>query len=179
PSAYPEQLRTLGLKPWQPARLFAVCAGRGDGQVTLDLTAFCPTLGTTVREFAADPAALLAGGSLPDERHYRLLESAPAGLSVHPHDLMAGLDLACGGPARRRAADAGAATPEQVKAARAREQLRTFATNPAGAGLSSPERLLSRIGPTLEGMSDSQAAPAAFAVASAFARNGQWALARE
>jgi photosystem II stability/assembly factor-like uncharacterized protein len=180
PSAYPEQLRTLGLQPWQPARLFAVCAGRGDGQVTLDLTAFCPTLDTTVREFAADPAALLAAGvPLPDERHYRLLESAPAGLSANPHDLMAGLGLACGGPARRPAVDAGAPTSEQLKAARSREQLRTFATNPSGGALSTPERLLSRIGPTLEGMSDGQAAPAAFAVATAFARNGQWALARE
>src|SRR5262245_13501923 len=71
PNAFPEQLRVLGLKPWQPKKLYALCA---DGPVALDPTRSSVRLGDTARDFAAGPFALLSESPLPAKRCYRLRE---------------------------------------------------------------------------------------------------------
>src|SRR5439155_14783670 len=114
---------------------------------------------------------------LPAQGFYRLLDSKLAGAAKHT-DLMEGLTLAPNGVARRRLAPVPDADPEITKAIQARRNLQVLSETPAG-GLTDPSKLLAQIGPMLANMPDDQAAPAAFAVASQYARQGQWSLARE
>src|SRR5439155_1388369 len=67
---------------------------------------------------------------------------------------------------------------EALKAIRRRAELTAICEPPIG-GLTEPDKLLSRVGPMLADMPDDQAGRAAFAVASRFARAGQWDMARE
>jgi tetratricopeptide (TPR) repeat protein len=179
PQAFPEQLSVLGLEPWQASKLYGRWEGPQDAPVTLDLTAISARLGTTAREFAAGPSALLQEGpvGLPAERRYRLLADRLEGAAYH-HDLMQGLNLPPGGPARRAVVAVEEPTPEQVKALRQQANLRALAEASPG-GSSNLDRLLAQVGPMLEDLPDDQAAPAAHAVAMQYVRLGQWELARE
>jgi hypothetical protein len=138
----------------------------------------CAALGSTAREFAAGPAALLGGPtvSIPAERRYRLLAAHLAGVAGH-RALMQGVALAPGGTARRPVT-ATEAAPEVLKGVRQRANLRLLAETPAGK-LTDPNKLLAQTGPMLQGMREDQAAPAAYAVGRLYARRGQWSLARE
>jgi photosystem II stability/assembly factor-like uncharacterized protein len=174
---FPEQLDDLGLSPWQAAKVYSIC----DTQPTvrLDLRAIAPRLQASPREFAATPAALLAGGAvtLPDRRDFRLLTAHVKDAASH-RELMQGIDLPAGGLARRTLGDAGEMPEELVKAIRQCSTLRALSETPAG-GLNDPNRLLSNIGPMLTDMPDDMAATTAFAVANRYVRMGQWSLARE
>ena len=167
----------MGLEPWQAAKVYAVGQGAGT-RVTLDLTAIATHLQATLREFAAAPAALLAGGamSLPDQRDFHLLASHLKDAAGH-RDLMQGTDLAPGGLGARLLDAAEEMPDEMLKAIRQRTTLRALSETPPGP-LTDPNRLLAQIGPMLSQMPDDQAAPAAFAVANQYARLGQWGLAR-
>jgi hypothetical protein len=179
PNAFPEQLSVLGLEAWKAGKLYGRCDGARAGEVVIDLGAACAGLASTAQEFAAAPLALLAGDAVavPPERRYRLLASHLAGAATH-RGLMQGVALAPGGVARRKQASAEAPTAEVLKAVRLRATLRLLAEGKGGK-LADPDRVLSQIGPMLRDMPDDQAAPAAHAVASQFARRGQWGLARE
>ncbi len=178
PHTFPEQVTALGLEPWQAVKVYAI--GRtGAGRVSLDLTAIAPRLQSTLREFAAGPAALLADGAvaLPDQRDFGLLAAHLKDAAGH-HDLMQGVDLAPGGLARRMLDESPEMPEELLKAIRQRTNLKALSETPPSA-LTDPNRLLAQVGPLLAEMPDDQAAPAAFAVANQYARLGQWALARE
>ncbi len=175
---FPEQLTGLGLKPWQADKLYGVNEGQ-PASVRLDLTVIAARLQSTLREFAADPAALLAGGAvnLPDWREFRLLAAHIKDAAGH-RELMQGIDLPAGGLARRTLSGNGEVPEEVVKAIRQRVILKALSETPADA-LNDPNRLLSRIGPMLADMPDDMAAPSAFAAAHRYVRLGQWNLARE
>ncbi|HEY7427462.1 MAG TPA: YCF48-related protein [Gemmataceae bacterium] len=178
PKTFPEQLSGLGLEAWQAIKVYSLAQG-GRAQVKLDLTAIAPRLQSTPREFAAGPAALLAGGavSLPDQREFCLLAAQSKDAAGH-RDLMQGIDLAPGGLARRML-DGPAEMPDDLrKAIQQRTNLKALSETPANS-LTDPNRLLAQIGPMLAKMPDDMAGKAAFAVASQYARMGQWALARE
>ncbi len=174
---FPEQLSDLGLTPWQAAKVYSVCTTQAT--VRLDLTTIASRLQAPPREFAAAPAALLAGGAvtLPDWRDFRLLAAHVKDAARHRH-LMQGIDLPPGGLARRPVGDAQEIPEELVKAIRQCSTLRTLAETPASA-LNDPNRLLSNIGPMLADMPDDMAASTAFAVANRYVRMGQWSMARE
>jgi photosystem II stability/assembly factor-like uncharacterized protein len=180
PKEFPEQLSDLGLEPWKATKAYARWEGKTEGHVRLDLTALSKPLEATVQEFASGPMALLAEEdvTVPPARAYRLLVDRPEGSAAKHHDLMQGIDLARGGQARRSLTEAPEPAPEMIKALRQRLQLRAMAETPL-KGLTDPDRLLSQIGPMLEGMPEDQAARAAFGAANRFARAGQWNLARE
>ncbi len=124
PHTFPEQIAGLGLEPWQAAKVYAVGQGAGT-RVTIDLTAIATHLQATLREFAAAPAALLAGGaiSLPDQRDFHLLAAHLKDAAGH-RDLMQGTDLAPGGLARRTIDGAEEMPEEMLKAIRQRTTLR-------------------------------------------------------
>src|SRR5262249_26132536 len=83
-----------------------------------------------------------------------------------------------GGVARRELPPAAELNPDIVKAIHTRRNLQALAEAPAG-GVTDPARLLGQLKPMLEAMPADQAAPAAYAVASQYARPGQWVPARE
>ncbi len=180
PKEFPEQLSDLGLEPWKVTKAYACWEGKTEGHIRLDLTALSKPLEATVQEFASSPWSLLAedDASIPLTRSYRLLIDRPEGSAAKHHDLMQGIDLARGGQARRSLAEVSEPSPELIKAVRQRLQLRAMVETPL-KGLTDPDRLLTQIGPMLEGMPEDQAARAAFGAAQRFARAGQWNLARE
>jgi photosystem II stability/assembly factor-like uncharacterized protein len=179
---FPEQLRGLGLSPWQADKVYSMCDSGPhplQGRVSLDLTTIASRLQARLRDFATAPSALLAGGAvtLPDHRDFRLLAAHVKGAASH-RELMQGIDLPAGGLARRSLTDNGEMPEELVKAIRQCTILKTLSETPAGP-LNDPNRLLSRIDPMLADMPDDMAASTAFAVANRFVRMGQWGLARE
>jgi photosystem II stability/assembly factor-like uncharacterized protein len=179
PNAFPEHLGKLGLEPWQAAKLYACWSGQSGAQVALDLNEPAARLEATPRDFAAPAAALLseAPAPAPGQRFFRLLASKDPG-AVNDQDLMAGTILPPGGVARRKLGEMNKPAAGVLHAILERRNLDTLARTPA-AGLTDPNKLLAQIGPMLADLPPEQGAPAAFAVASQFARDGHWTLARE
>jgi photosystem II stability/assembly factor-like uncharacterized protein len=177
PQIFPEQISVLGLEPCKASKLYGRC-DKADGQVMFDSTAVSDPLEATVREFAQTAAASLGdeAPAIPARRCFRLLAASAAG-AEDQHGLMQGVELARGGLARRTL-DQTQPSPDAVKAIRRRAELQALCETPIG-GLTEPDKLLSRIGPMLADMPDDQAGQAAFAVATQFARAGQWDIARE
>jgi hypothetical protein len=174
--AFPEQLTTYGLEPWQPKKLYALWPDGPDAQVRLDLTALSPRLGATVREFSTAPLALL-GGTPPRARAFKLLASNLKDASVHSF-LMQGVALEAGGFARRKLEAAGEFSAAEAKAARLRENLWAIAEAPADT-LTNPDRLLAQLEPALAEMPLDTGARVAHGLAWQYVRRGQWTLARE
>jgi photosystem II stability/assembly factor-like uncharacterized protein len=178
PKVFPEQMETLGLAPWEAAKLYGRCE-TSSSQVDLDLNEPSAPLRATARDFASPAAGLLVDAPLPlpAHRYYRLLESRLDGAESH-RDLMDGITLAPEGVARRAIKASGPQDAEMLKTLRARRNLQSLAEAPAN-DLADPSKLLAQVGPTFKGLPEDQGAPAAFTVGSHFARLGQWHLARE
>jgi photosystem II stability/assembly factor-like uncharacterized protein len=179
PKVFPEQLDPLGLDAWQTGKLYCVWDNRANAQVILDTTEVSSVLNDAYRSFATPAAMLLTDRvpPVPAARLYHLLESNIEG-ALHHSNLMDGTALVEDGPARRKKADRKEATADLLRALGKRKTLESFAEAAPG-GLVDPEKLLAQLGPTLSQMSEDQAAPAAFGIASQYARQGQWTLARE
>jgi photosystem II stability/assembly factor-like uncharacterized protein len=177
--AFPEQIERLGLRPWRASKMYAAWHTKQGAEVVLDLTEPLPHLEATARDFAGPAAALLADKSaaLPEQRYYRLVDSRLKDAVNHRH-LMDGIVLAPGGVARRELAAVEELKPEVLKAIRARRAFERLTETPAGR-LTDPARTLAQLGRGLAGLPEDQAAAAAFAVASRYASEGQWLLARE
>src|SRR5262249_48275904 len=89
-----------------------------------------------------------------------------------------GIALATGGTARRELAALTEPDPDVLKAVRARRNLEALAEAPPG-GLADPGKILAQLGPALATLPEDQAARAAYAVASPYARARQWPRAQE
>jgi photosystem II stability/assembly factor-like uncharacterized protein len=175
---FPEQLTNFGLEPHKAKKLYGLWPrGGADAQVHHDLTALSPRLGSSLREFSATPAALLSPDHPPAQRHYKLLADHLAGATTH-RELMEGISLAPGGLARRLLPPLKEMSSDALKAVRARAHLWAIAEAPANE-LTSPERLLAQIGPTLAEMPEDAGARVVYGLANLYARKGQWAMARE
>ncbi|OAI41112.1 hypothetical protein AYO40_03775, partial [Planctomycetaceae bacterium SCGC AG-212-D15] len=181
PKAFPEQIQTLGLEPWQPKKLYGIWDNRGTAKVVYDTTQICQRLEETYRGFATPAAALLTDRTppVPSVRLYQLLDSKLAGASEQD-DLMTGIALAWGGAARREAPEPpkGNAQSDLLHALAKCKTLEALAESQPG-GVVDPEKLMALLGPTIASLPDEQAAAAAYGIASQYARQGQWLLARE
>jgi photosystem II stability/assembly factor-like uncharacterized protein len=179
PKVFPEQIEVLGLEPWQAAKLYGRWESSTGAQVVLDLNEPSAALQATPRDFAAAAAGLLVDRPLPlpTQRFYHLLDSTLQGAADH-RDLMEGVALSPQGVARREVKAPAALEADVRKVIRARRNLQTIAETADGR-LADPSKLLGQLGPVLAALPDDQGAPAVFAVASQFARLGQWEFARE
>lgn len=174
PSAFPEQIKDLGLATWRVSKLYEATSQPG-GHITQNNQQARPRLEASIRDFASAPAALFANGetsSVPGERSYRLVHNVVDGGERHEH-LMQGLAMAVG-ETRRKLPDLAKDDGELKKAILARNNLMLLADK-----LDNPEQTLGQLKPMLARLPDTQAAPAAFALANQYARKGQWNLARE
>jgi photosystem II stability/assembly factor-like uncharacterized protein len=174
PKAFPEQIDGLGLQSWMPERLWAVSANKANViQVCTDPS---DRLMASPRDYAGPAAGLLseAPAALPTQRHFVRLEGRP----IAPNgDLMDGIVLSPGGEARRKLPEVAKLSDDVRHAIQTRRNLQALAELPDGLG--DPNKMLAQIGPALKELPDDQGAPAAFAVANQYARQGQWALAKE
>src|SRR5262249_14632334 len=158
PRAFPEQLKLLGLEPWQPNKSYARCDSAATAQVKIDLTEVSDRLEASIRDFAAPAQALLADTptTLPSTRYFHLLESRLPGAEKHV-DLMGGIELTPAGVSRRAQPPITALAPEIEKSLRTRRNLQNMAEAPANE-LTDPKRLLTQIGPMLSAMTKDHAA---------------------
>jgi photosystem II stability/assembly factor-like uncharacterized protein len=177
--AFPEQLESLGLEVWQAGKLYSAWDKRANAQVIFDSSEVSNILQDTYRSFATPAANLLTERvpALPGMRLYHLLDSNIEGAAQH-RNLMDGTALVWDGPARRKQTDAKPASAEMMQAINRRKMLEALAENSAGSAVD-PEKLLAQLGPSLGQMPEDQAAAAAFGIATQYARQGQWTLARE
>lgn len=170
--AFPEHIDALCLSPWSVAKLYTTEAKAQAAQVTIEANEPRAQLESTARDFAAPAAGLLHERwcVLPGQRFFRLV-AGQAPEAAEQRRLLDG--IAVGDDARRRLPDKQLA--EDIKhALRTRRHLETLAEN-----FSDPGATLAQIVPALAKLPDDQGAAAAFAVASQYARRGQWLLARE
>jgi photosystem II stability/assembly factor-like uncharacterized protein len=177
PRVFPEQISSFGLEPHQAKKLYGMWKNATGAHVHHDLTEVNDRLGSTVREFSATPAALLSREHPPAQRHFKLLADHLPGAAAH-RELMQGITLAPGGMARRALPAAEEMSPTEIKALRTRANLWAMAEAPANE-LTSPERLLTQIGPALAEMPNDAGARVAVGLAKLYADKGQWSLARE
>ncbi|MBP3557638.1 MAG: hypothetical protein J6K20_08060 [Thermoguttaceae bacterium] len=59
PTAYPEHLTACGLEPWRVSKATLACKGKKQGNVLLDASYFCGTLGRPVGEIAKNAREIL------------------------------------------------------------------------------------------------------------------------
>jgi photosystem II stability/assembly factor-like uncharacterized protein len=178
-SEFPEQVKDLGLAPWQPSKLYARSDNQAGAQVVLDLDQFDDHLGDYPRAYAVPAAALISETPpfLPAVRSFRLLECRREGIVEHGN-LMDGIVLAPAGVARRQSPPLRPVDQAAIAAARTRRNLEALVEKGPGA-LAQPDTLLAQIAPILRTLPDDQGAAAAFAAASRYAHKGEWSYARE
>ncbi len=183
PKAFPEQITTLGLKPWVPKKLYALSNDPKTAPVKMDQSVYLAALADSPKDYAEPAVRILADdAAVTDRRAFLLVSHSHCLEGADKHaGLMEGIVLAHGGEARRPV-NTVALDPEMMelrkKAAQSRRRLEGLATvaDPEFAGA---DKILSLIGVELATMPDDTAARTAFAVATRFARDGKWAEARE
>ncbi len=180
PAAFPEQIQSLGLKPWAAKKLYAPAADAATAAVKLDLTEWNAPLGDSPKDFAEPAVRVLADDSASAGRAcFTLVSHRLPGSEAHT-TLMQGIDLAPGGTARRPAAPVAVdveGVAERKKASQTRRHLEgvAAAADPDGG----KEKLLAPLASALKEMPDDAAARTASAVATRFVSMGRWAEARE
>jgi photosystem II stability/assembly factor-like uncharacterized protein/tetratricopeptide (TPR) repeat protein len=181
PKEFPEQIDPLGLKPWKATKLYARSRAQKTSCLIDDTDRLPLALRAMIDELTEQAVALMPGASVGSSR-VGAFDSLASRLPdpENDHALMYGISLAPGGTARReaRVETSPEREAEIVKAVKTRNSLETLSGDFAGP-LSSPDKMLAQIGPGLDKLPADQGAPAAFAIASRFVKNGQWELARE
>jgi len=195
--AFPEQIKLLGLKTWQVSKVCSLWDKRDGSQIAIDNTREIPLLLSTYAEHAAVATALLASPppTIPAQRFYRLLDTAspsPLPPSLRREkgwgegegrvgertDLLDGVNFGPVGDCRRQLPAVDEPDPKLVANIKKQRQLVALVKNPANGLIESPQ-LLGQIGILLGKLPEDRGAKAAYAIASEFARQGQWDLARE
>jgi photosystem II stability/assembly factor-like uncharacterized protein/TolA-binding protein len=176
PKMFPEQIEQLGLETWQVKKVCSVWNKRDGAHLAFDTNAEGQRIESTYGEFAAHAASLL-GAVTPPQRYYRVLDSNIEGATNHKH-LLEGMPPLAVGVGRRALAPLLKLDDKLVAAIKEQRQLLILAKNP-GHEMFNPNKLLGQLGPVLARLPDERGSKAAFTIASEFARQGQWQLARE
>ncbi|MGE3805844.1 MAG: YCF48-related protein [Gemmataceae bacterium] len=179
PNVFPEQIKLMGLEPWQASKLYGAWDKQESAQVIVDAGEIGKRLEATLREYAAPARGILQESPEPGPnlRFYRLLGASVDGADKNRR-LMDGILLQPGGTARRDLPPAPELKPELVKAIHTRRNLLAMAETPPGE-LNDADKLVGSLSTALAHLPDEQASNAAFNIASQYARMGQWTLARE
>ncbi len=177
PKAFPEQIEQLDLKPWRVTRYYGLWDKRGGSHVSIDNTREAPQLQATYAEYAGAASALLGAAppALPTERFFRMLATTKADA---PNNLLDGVNFGPAGQCRRHVPAVVELDSKLAAAVKAQRQMLVLAKNPV-AGLAESPQLLGQMGTLLAKLPEDRAAKAASAIASEFARQGQWELARD
>jgi photosystem II stability/assembly factor-like uncharacterized protein len=179
PKAFPQQIETVGLEPWQATKLYGGWDNRSTAHLLIDVQVPGSRSGMTPRELAAPAYELLtdcSGVFLP-VRAFSVLANRLDEMAAR-RGLMDGIPLAPAGTARRALP---AAEPVDEKLARDQSSARHFeavATTQTGT-LADPAKILAELPPVLARLPDEQAAASGFQIAGYYARTGQWQFAHE
>jgi len=179
PQCFPEQLATLGLKPWSAKKVYAPTAGTKGVPVLMDQSIVQTALVDSPKNFV-EPAERILGGSREDRRAFSLVAHRLEGAEKHTA-LMEGIVLARSGSARRPEGPPvvdPAAVEEMKRASDSRRQLEGIAKSkdPEFAGM---EKILGILGTETKKLPDDVAARTVHTIATSLAADGRWTEARE
>jgi photosystem II stability/assembly factor-like uncharacterized protein len=181
PNAFPEQITTLGLKPWTAKKLYALTAEMKNSPVLMDQSLYHTGLADSPKDYAEPAIRILADDSAStDRRAFTLLAHRLEGAEKHT-SLMEGIVLARGGSARRPETAFTldpVAMEERKKASQSRRRLETM-SNMTDTELGGVDKVMGLLGVELKKMPDDTAARTAHAVATRLTKDGKWAEARE
>jgi len=173
PKAFPEQIETLGLAPWQVKKLYCLWDGK-DAAVIFDNYALHGRLESCARDFGAIALGYLHDEPTlpPTQRYFRLLDSKLPGAATqrHPMDNLPQVK----GESRRALPAEPEDNKELLAALTARRNLNILAEK-----MNDPSKTLALINTSLAKLPEAHAAQAMLAIANQYARAGQWHLARE
>ncbi len=178
PKQFPEQIRDLGLRPWEVSRVYSVWPSKKGSHVVIDAMQIGRRLMGAPQDIATVALPLVAdrNDEIPASRFFKLVESTTKGAEDY-RTLMAGLEGKAdkGG---RRFLRPFTQTDAYKKAIADHRALRNLIRNPK-AGLSDPEKIIGQLKPILERLPLNAGAAAAYSIGRDYARKGQWILAQE
>jgi photosystem II stability/assembly factor-like uncharacterized protein len=180
PEAFPEQIQMLGLQPWGGRKLFVTLDKADPTATKADLTSPLPHLGSSAKDYATS-AFRLWGEDQAGVPGFRLVATRMKdgeGMVA----IFDGIALAPGGAARREQIPVTekdeAARAELKKAHEKRRNVQAIIDGQAGP-VANPEQALAVIGNVVRDLPPSDAGKALYTAATAYAKAGQWAMARE
>jgi len=179
PDAFPEQIKDLGLEPWAGRKLLVALDKADPTAVKADVTSPLPRLGDTAKSYASTAFRLWG-----DERAapgFRVVATRMTGVEGKTK-FFDGIGLAPGGAARREqvalTAKDEAAQTELMKAHEKRRNVQAVIEGAAGP-IANPEQALSQLGDAMKDLPPMDAGRAMYTAATAYAKAGQWGMARE
>lgn len=179
PESFPEQVQVLGLEPWGGRKLLVTLDKADPTAVRADVTSPLPRLGDSAQGYAATAARLWGNEcSVPAFRLVATRMKDVAGQTK----VFDGIALAPGGAARREQAvltgKDEAARTELQKAHEKRRHVQAVIDGQAGP-VANPEQALAMIGNAVRDLPPADAGKALYTAATAYARAGNWGMARE
>ncbi|HEX3148135.1 MAG TPA: YCF48-related protein [Gemmataceae bacterium] len=178
--AFPEQLEVLDLEPWASRKLLStLISGNMITAVNADVRNPLPNLGESAKDYAATAARLWE--DVCDVPGFRLVATRLKDTDGQLR-FFDGIALAPGGAARREqtvlSTKDEAARAEMMKVLEKKRNVQAVIDGHAGA-IASPDQALSALGDAIRDLPAMDAGKALYTAATAYAKSGQWSMARE
>lgn len=178
PAAFPEQINTLGLAPWQAKKAFGYEPNQMQGTASVKTSDVLTRLAVPLDEFCAPSRGLLYDRRTPPQPTMAVRMAMNRAASAAPErDLFAGITLPAGGDARRGVGGVNGDTIAKMR--RAAERRRglegILIQKQGGVGVDFAARLRD----ATVGLDDAAAGRAVFDLAETFRQSGLWEAARE
>ena len=179
PESFPEQVQALGLQPWGGRKLLVAMDKSDPTAVRADTQTPLPRLGDSAHGYAATARRLW--GEDHEAPGFRLVATRLKDAEGHTR-FFDGIALAPGGAARREqpalSEKDAAAQAELQKALEKKRNVQAVIDGRAGA-VANPEQALAHLSSAVADLPPSDAGKALYAAATAYARAGNWGMARE
>ena len=179
-NAFAAQIAGAGLEPWAVKKVYGTMASEARGTNDLATAQFVPRLGRSLAEVAAEPRGLLHDRFTlsPPTLGFRLLFSTAAE-EQDGRDLLSGIAIAPGGPARRALPPvAGEGIDLRQRMAQKRRHVEEI-LNRAERTIGSGEQLLAQIDDLTRDLDDQSRGQILYQLGDRYYRTGHWASAAE
>jgi photosystem II stability/assembly factor-like uncharacterized protein/tetratricopeptide (TPR) repeat protein len=181
PAALPDQISEAGLKPWRVKQVYAVMPSGSRGTSELTTSQFLPGLGRSPAETAAESRGMVRDqfSLSPPTLAFRSLGGAGDGGVTERRDLLGGLGLTPGGPARRELPQPPVERLDLLqRTARKRRHVQGILEQSGRAGRS-PEQLIAQLDELTRDLDADNAGQILYQLADRYHRSGRWAAAAE
>lgn len=179
PDAFPEQIAQLGLQPWAGQKLLVGLDKADPTAIKADLSSLLPRLGDSASGYAASGFRLW--GSEQGVPGYRLVATRLKD-GEGQTKFFDGITLAPGGAARREqpalTVQDEARQAELAKALEKKRNVQAVIDGKAGP-VGTPDQALAHLAEAVKDLPPADAGKALYTAATAYARTGQWGMARE